>query len=212
LLIPLVSSCNLSGRQAVSNPDEMPKTPLTLPLVTADLTLTGAVDAHITQVRLLDCRTHPAGTADFFRSVVLFQIGQQWYRLSALTSGPPVRPYPTPSSTDHRGPGDYRGFAYLDEQLVGPGGMALGDRAWGTRQTVAITVGANPESVSLGTVKDPPTPASGPVIVIDSVDFEPRDPNTTGPGPTAAPAEEFIHFRGNWSCEPGSPAVSRRWP
>ena len=181
----------------------MPKTPLSLPLVAADLTLSGPVDAHITNVRLFDCTVYPAGTADSFRSSVLFQVGPQWYRLTVLTSGQPVKPYPTPSSAGPSGPGDYRGAALLDEQLVGPGGMALGNHAWGGKSDVAITVGAHPKTVALATFKEPPPPASEPVTVINGVDLEPRDPNTTGPGPTAAPAEQTIHLRGKWSCEPG---------
>ena len=90
LLIALVSGCSVRDSKSSLNPDAMPTTPVSLPLVSADLTLSGPVEGHVGNVRLFDCKVYPAGTADSFRSVVLFQIGPQWYRLIVLTSGDPV--------------------------------------------------------------------------------------------------------------------------
>lgn len=188
----------------------MPTTPVSLPLVSADLTLSGPVEGHLDSVRLLDCKVYPAGTSYSFRSSVLFQIGEQWYRLTVLTTGEPVLRYVTPSPKGPSGPGKYRGVALLDEQLVGPGGMALGNHAWGGNYNVVITIGSDPKSVGLATVKDPAKPWRDPVVVVDGVDLEARDPNYSAPGPTPAPAEQTVHLKGKWSCEPGTLVVTSR--
>jgi len=200
VLIVLVSGCGQATPQPTADPDQMPKTPLTLPLVDADLDFTGAVSAHVTRVRLFDCRAYQAGTSDFFRSIVLFQIGAQWYRLTALTNGPPVRTYPTPTSSSHSGPGAYRGFIDLDEQLVGPGGMALGDQSWANREVGSITVAVSPKTVRLGAVIDPPPLKIAPVTLLDEITLEPRVPGSAGVGLTPAPASEDILVRGQWNC------------
>ena len=199
-LIVVASGCGQASPQPTTDPDQMPKTPLTLPLVDANLDFTGAVAAHLTHVRLFDCRAYQAGTSDFFRSVVLFQIGTQWYRLTAITSGPPVRPYLTPTPSNHGGPGAYRGSVRLDEQLVGPGGMAMGDRSWVYRGVASITVAVNPTTVRLGGVIDPPPLANEPITLIDEIVLEPPMPGSGGPGPTPAPDSEDVHLRGQWSC------------
>lgn len=204
LVIMLDSGCTALVSKPTPNPDAMPNSPLDLPLVAADLTFSGRLDAHIRSVRLLDCKVYPAGTADSFRSTVVFEIGQQWYRLSVLTGGEPVLRFATPRPQGPNGPGTYRGVALLDEQLVNSGGMALGDRAWGGNNNVVITIGSLPKTVSLATVKDPAQPWLDPTVVVDGVDLEARDPNTIAPGPTPAPAEETVHLKGTWSCEPGT--------
>lgn len=210
LVITLVSGCTVLDSKPTPNPDAMPKSPLDLPLVAADLSLSGPVDGHVSRVRLLDCKVYPAGIAESFRSGVLFQIGDQWYRLTVLTSGDPVLPFVTPSPKAPNVPGKYRGVALLDEQLVGPGGMALGDHAWGGNNNAVITIGSHPKAVSLATVIDPAKPWRDPVVVVDGVDLEARNPNTTGPGPTAPPAEQTVHLKGTWSCESGTSLASPR--
>jgi hypothetical protein len=196
----LVSLSACSQAQPTPDPDTMPKSPLSLPLVSAELNFSGRIEARLTSVRLLDCKAHPAGSVDFFRSTVLFQIGPQWYRLTVLTSGP-LRLDAGQNSSSYKGAGDYRGWVDLTEQLVGPGGMALGDHAWSTRGAAAITVTVPPKAVRLGTVVDPTPPAMVPVTIKDGVDLEPRDMGTTGPGPTPGPATELVHLHGQWSCE-----------
>ncbi len=210
LVITLVSSCTVLDSKATPNPNAMPKSPLDLPVVAADLTLSGPVDGHVGSVRLFDCKVYPAGTIDSFRSVVLFQIGPQWYRLTVLTTGDPVLRFVTPSPKAPNGPGKYRGVADLDEQLVGPGGMALGDHAWGGNNNAVITIGSHPKTVSLATVKDPAEPWRDPVVVVDGVDLEAHDPNYSAPGPTPAPPEQTVHLKGTWSCEGGTSVASPR--
>jgi hypothetical protein len=210
LVTTLISGCTTFDSKPTPSPDAMPNSPLDLPSVAADLTFSGPVNGHLSSVRLFDCKVYPAGTAESFRSSVLFQIGEQWYRLTVLTSGDPVLRFVTPSPKAPNVPGRYRGVALLDEQFVGPGGMALGDHAWGGNYNAVITIGSNPKTVSLATVKDPAKPSRDPVVVVDGVDLEARDPNYTAPGPTPAPPEQTVHLKGTWSCEPGTSVASSR--
>jgi hypothetical protein len=191
-----VAACGQATSQATPDLDQMPKTPLTLPLVDADLDFTGTVSAHVSRVRLFDCRAYQAGISDFFRSTVLFQIGPR-YRLTALTNGPRVRPYPTPTSSSHSGPGAYRGMVDLDEQLVGPGGMALGDHSWVNREVGSITVAVSPKTVRLGAVIDPPPLKIAPVTLLDEITLEPRVPGSAGVGLTPAQSARTSTFVGN---------------
>jgi hypothetical protein len=97
-------------------------------------------------------------------------------------------------------PGAYRGFVDLDEQLVGPGGMALGDQSWANREVGSITVAVSPKTVRLGAVIDPPPLKIAPVTLLDEITLEPRVPGSAGVGLTPAPASEDILVRGQWNC------------
>src|SRR6202022_1005853 len=103
-----------------SKPNALPKSPTDLPSAVADLTLSGPVSGHVTEVRVFRCRSGSESGEPHFYADVFFQTGGQWYFLEL--SGEAKIPR-TIGSPGYSGAGRYEGNVYLRAMDLYAGGL-----------------------------------------------------------------------------------------
>ena len=98
-------------------------------------------------------------------------------------------------------PGSYSALADFRDMKLYPGGMVIGQQAWGVPfdRTATLTVAIGEASVSVGSTISrwsDPNPAMS-----SSLDLWPQSPDATGPRPAPTPAVEQVeHITGSWFC------------
>ncbi|GAC1337589.1 MAG: hypothetical protein NVSMB23_04300 [Myxococcales bacterium] len=83
-VLPLVAACVAPP----PDPNTRPKSPLTLPLVAADTSFSGALVGRVTQARLERCAARQDGTSANFYPSIYFQLGDQWHYLQLISGHP----------------------------------------------------------------------------------------------------------------------------
>lgn len=164
----------------------------------ASLHLSGPVSADVTEVRLQKCATRKSGDFNSFYASAYFSVDGQWYYLQ-LTG---LNPLPVKGSPNgYSGPGSYSALADFRDMKLYPGGMVIGQQAWGVPfdRTATLTVAIGEASVSVGSTISrwsDPNPAMS-----SSLDLWPQSPDATGPRPAPTPAVEQVeHITGSWFC------------
>jgi hypothetical protein len=160
--------------------------------------MSGPVTAHITQVRLEECKSRSDGDSREFYAAAYFSIDSHWYYVQLISE----QPLPHKErSTGYTGPGTYSAVMDFREMILHPGHMVIGDRAWGVPfdHMATLTVADHEGSVMLGSFSSRywvPKP-----LIAHTVDLWPQPPDSTNPrvAPTPAP-EEIEHVSGSWTC------------
>ena len=178
------------------SPTALPKSPSDLPSAVADLTLSGPVSGHVTEVRVFRCRSGSESGEPHFYADAFFQTGGQWYFLEL--SGETKIPRTT-GSPGYSGAGRYEGNVYLRAMDLYAGGFVTRS-AWSNPpdRLPTITIGRSPTSIRVGSVarsSDPPRSLS------DTLELWSTPPGTMGPRPLPTPEpDQVIRLSGSWTC------------
>jgi hypothetical protein len=188
----LLSAC---GSPAQINPNARPKTPLDLPLVSANLEVSGPVSGAVRQARLSECRKRPEPDGGFYASVYLEEQGT-WYFLQLIA----VSPIPVVGNrSGYSGPGTYHALVDFRDMKLYPAGMLNGDHAWGSpvERLATLTVAPDAHSVTVGSASGTPFE---PVLSSDLI-LWPARTDQSGPPPSPRPSpDQIVTIRGSWSC------------
>lgn len=177
----------------------LPRSPTDRPAVRADLSLSGAVQAHVVQARWLECAAYNAGAIDFYRASILFEWNQTWYGLEAI-SQVPLQGNLTTGSSGYRGPGSYTATIRLRKLLLGGGGMITGDHVWitGYRHESAMTISDAPTQISIEAWDQEGLGLGGRFS--SSTELWPSGEYAEPPmTPTPAP-DQLVILSGSWQC------------
>lgn len=184
-------------------PSDLPRSPSDLPPVEADLELSGAIQAHVTQVRAQDCGTYRAGSLEYFEASLLFEWHGIWHSLE-VTTGDRISVDRVESGRGFVGPGSYTADIYLRELVLGPGGMITGDRIWftGYGRGSLVIVSPEPRTIGLrGIEPNPSDPTRRRVTFVPNSELWPTPPGFNGPFVSPAPtADEVVVISGSWKC------------
>jgi hypothetical protein len=188
----ILASCG-SLQQTTGN--GRPKSPLDLPLMAANLEISGPVSGHVSQVRLGECRKRPKPDGGFYASVY-FQSQGTWYFLQLIgVQLLPVRG----NRSGYTDPGRYEALVDFRDMKVYPAGMINGEHAWGgpIELLVTLTVAADARSVTVGSATGTPfEPAFSNDLVL-----WPARTDQSGPPPSPRPSpDQVVTIRGSWSC------------
>ena len=189
----LLAACgtNSSGLKA-------PKPATSLPQVHANLTVSGAINGSITDVRLINCGSQSAGTISVFYAAIYFEDDGQWYdlELNGVTRLPETL---YANSFGYSGPGLYSANAYLRAMDLYPGGMVSSGSAWGMPQTErpTINIGSGQASVTLGS-----TPSGAAQLSLsDHLVLWPVKPGSLDPPLNSHPGpDSIVVLSGSWNC------------
>jgi hypothetical protein len=175
----------------------MPKSPTDLPAATADLTLSGPVSGHVTEVRIFRCESGSESGKPFFNADAFFEVAGQWYFMEL--QGQVEVPQTTSMSRGYTGPGRYEGNVYLRAMDLYPGGLVT-SAAWSNPPDLlpTVTVGPSASRVTVGTVARSTMPSR---TLSDTLVLWPTPPDTSGPrsSPTPQP-DQVIRLTGSWAC------------
>ena len=180
-----------------SKPNALPKSPTDLPSAAADLTLSGSISGHVTEVRVFRCRSGSESGKPFFHADAFFQVAGQWYFIEL--TGQVELPQTTTSSRGYSGPDRYKGTVFLRAMDLYPGGLVT-RTGWSNLpdRVPTVTVGLSARTVTVGSsamLDDLPQHFSG------ILELWPAEPGTMGPAPFPTPqADQVIRLSGSWTC------------
>jgi hypothetical protein len=195
-MVTALAACQ-SATATQLNPNAMPKSPTDLPAARADLTLSGSVSGHVTEVRIFRCRSSSESGKPFFNGDVFFEVDRQWYFLEL--TGEVELPQTTTYSRGYFGPGRYKGTVFLRAMDLYPGGLVT-RTGWSnpTDRIPTMIVGPSAGTVTVGSAS---TVNDKPENFADVLEFWPVEPGVMGPAPFPTPEpDQVIRLTGSWTC------------
>jgi hypothetical protein len=194
----LAAALTACGPSTPPPDNSRPATPTQLPAVSADLDLSGALSAHVSQARLSQCSSRNDGGFTSFYASVYFEHQGQWYYLQLIGLNPlPIKGGTHP--TGYAGPGRYQAQIDFREMTLQPGHMTIGEHAWGIPQDQMGTITVSPDGRTI-TIGSSTGSVMSPTLSGQAT-LWPKRPDQTGPPPAPIPSPgQIVTLSGSWSC------------